>query len=516
MRRALSWLLLACALLAGGCASLPPPQGRTPSYAIQDTADTLLGRDVAPLVAAHPGQSGIAVLEDPYDAFAARVLMANAAERSLDAQYFIWHADAVGLLLWDAVWQAANRGVRVRLLLDDANTSGLDPLLAALDAHPNIELRLYNPFAYRGSRALGYATDFVRLNRRMHNKSYTVDNQVSVVGGRNIADEYFGAADGLAFADVDALAIGPAVQQVSTEFDLYWNSASAYAAAPFVGRPSPAAADALLRERFAEVQHSAQAMQYMARVREAPFIALAMRQRLDFDWTQAQVLYDDPAKTLDDRDQPHLQLLPVLLKRMGTPKRRLDIFSPYFVPGAEGTAALTELAQAGVQVRVLTNSLASSDERVVHAGYLKRRHDLLRAGVHLYELKPTAADTSLRVRGRFGPAKVSGLHAKAYAVDGQRFFIGSYNFDERSARLNTEMGLVLDSRVAAARQAELFDQVVPAIAYELRLAPDGQNLQWLERDPSGAVTVYDVDPHTTFWQRFQVGFLAGLPIDWLL
>ncbi|MBX3645022.1 MAG: phospholipase D family protein, partial [Rubrivivax sp.] len=196
--------------------------------------------------------------------------------------------------------------------------------------------------------------------------------------------------------------------------------------------------------------------------------------------------------------------------------RRLDIFSPYFVPGAEGTAALTELAQAGVQVRVLTNSLASSDERVVHAGYLKRRHDLLRAGVHLYELKPTAADTSLRVRGRFGPAKVSGLHAKAYAVDGQRFFIGSYNFDERSARLNTEMGLVLDSRVAAARQAELFDQVVPAIAYELRLAPDGQNLQWLERDPSGAVTVYDVDPHTTFWQRFQVGFLAGLPIDWLL
>lgn len=198
------------------------------------------------------------------------------------------------------------------------------------------------------------------------------------------------------------------------------------------------------------------------------------------------------------------------------PKRRLDIFSPYFVPGAEGTAALTELAQAGVQVRVLTNSLASSDERVVHAGYLKRRHDLLRAGVHLYELKPTAADTSLRVRGRFGPAKVSGLHAKTYAVDGARVFVGSFNFDQRSAHLNTEMGLVMDSPQAAQQLARVFETEVPEVAYEVRLGADGSSLQWVEQRDGGATVVHDVDPETSLWQRLKIGFLEGLPIDWLL
>ena len=200
--------------------------------------------------------------EDPHDAFAARVLLARAAERSLDVQYFIWHGDAVGTLLWEALWQAAERGVRVRLLVDDANNAGLDPMLAALDAHPNIELRLYNPFVNRGSRALGYLTDFSRLNRRMHNKSFTADNQVSVVGGRNIADEYFGAAEGLGFADLDVMAIGPVVQEVSREFDLYWNSPSAYPAAPFVG-PPPADPAAVLQPRFEAVPQDPRAALYL-------------------------------------------------------------------------------------------------------------------------------------------------------------------------------------------------------------------------------------------------------------
>ena len=513
MRRALSWLLLACALLAGGCASLPPPQGRTPSYAIQDTADTLLGRDVAPLVAAHPGQSGIAVLEDPYDAFAARVLMANAAERSLDAQYFIWHADAVGLLLWDAVWQAANRGVRVRLLLDDANTSGLDPLLAALDAHPNIELRLYNPFAYRGSRALGYATDFVRLNRRMHNKSYTVDNQVSVVGGRNIANGYFAADLAFGFADLDVVLIGPVVQQVSQQFDLYWNSASAYAAADFVGT---APADAAAHINLAATQSDPLAVAYLDVVSQSEILRQMLEQDVPMDWSFAQVLYDTPEKTLDRSQRTDVLLLPALVERMGRPTRTFDIISPYFVPGEDGTAMLAELARDGVKVRVLTNSLASSDERIVHAGYMKRRRDLLRAGVALYELKPTANRQETKVRGRFGPAKVAGLHAKTYAVDGERIFVGSFNFDPRSLHLNTELGVVIHNPRAAVELSEFFDQDVLQQAYELRLGPDGQALVWIERDALGQETRYDADPESHWANRAAVELLSHLPIDWLL
>jgi cardiolipin synthase C len=251
-------------------------------------------------------------------------------------------------------------------------------------------------------------------------------------------------------------------------------------------------------------------------VRQAPFVQELLEGRLQFDWATGQVLYDNPAKTLDASADSDLILLPVLMWRVGSPQQRLDIISPYFVPGAVGTEMLADMVRRGVQVRVLTNSLASSDERVVHAGYLKRRLDLLRAGVQLYELKPGAAKSSLRVRGRFGPAKVSGLHAKVYAVDGKRIFVGSFNFDQRSAHLNTEMGLVIDSPTAAKQLADAFENEAPDIAYAVRIAPDGANLQWVERTASGGTMVYDVDPETSAWQRIQVGFLAGLPIDWLL
>ncbi len=207
--------------------------------ALQDTDTTRLGRGVAPGLAAHPGKTGIYALSRGRDAFAARVLLAGAAERSLDVQYYIWHGDHTGYLLFEALWQAAERGVRVRLLLDDNNTSGLDATIAALDAHPNIEVRLYNPLVHRTARWTNYVTDFRRVNRRMHNKSLTVDNQVTVVGGRNIGDDYFAAGHGVAFADLDVIAVGPAVHEVSTAFDLYWSSASAYPAEKLLATGHP-------------------------------------------------------------------------------------------------------------------------------------------------------------------------------------------------------------------------------------------------------------------------------------
>jgi putative cardiolipin synthase len=514
--RLLRLLLLGAAVaLAAGCASLPPPAARSASGAFTDTAGTEIGQAVAPLLAAHPGLSGVHALPNAFDAFAARAALAGMAQRSIDAQYFIWRDDQVGMLLFQALWRAAERGVRVRLLLDDGGTSGIDATLALLDAHPHIELRLYNPFAYRGSRTLGYLSDFTRLNKRMHNKSFIADNQASVVGGRNIANEYFGAAGAIGFADLDVLVIGPVVQRVSAQFDLYWNSASAYPSAQLLA-PPPADAAQQLQQAFAQARADAVATDYLKAVATSPILVDLLEDRLDLDWTQARLLHDDPAKTLDRSARTDVLLFPALMESLGKPIRSFDIVSPYFVPGEDGTALLAELARSGVQVRVLTNSLASSDESVVHAGYMKRREDLLRAGVRLYELKPTANQQPMQVRGRFGAGKVAGLHAKTYAVDGERIFVGSFNFDQRSARLNTELGVVLDSRLGAAELAQLFDEDVPLLAYEVLLAPQGQGLVWVERSASGAQRRYDVDPQTDWTLRFKVGFLAGLPIDWLL
>jgi putative cardiolipin synthase len=510
-------VLMLCMLagLLGGCATtLPSLAGRTATTAVTDTAETRLGRALAAGVAAHPGETGIHPLLKPRDAFATRVMLARAAERSLDVQYYIWHGDPVGYLLFEALWQAAERGVRVRLLLDDNNTGGLDSTLAALDAHPNIELRLYNPFVQRDARMLGYLTDFARLNRRMHNKSFTADNQLTVVGGRNIGNEYFGVGDGVVFADLDVVAVGAVVAEVSKAFDLYWNSPSAYPAATLLGPGGPQAAADLVA-RFAATRADPQSVAYVDAVRATAVVRDVLDRKLAFEWATAQLVLDDPAKTLDTQARTDILLFPDLMQAMGRPQRTLDLVSPYLVPGDEGTAALVALAGRGVTVRILTNSLAASDVSAVHAGYAKRRLDLLRSGVQLYELKPTAAQAVPDDRAGVGKSSSSGLHAKTFAVDRSRIFVGSFNFDQRSARLNTEMGLVIDSPLLARGLAEAFDTTVPWTAYAVRLAPDGLSLQWIERTAAGE-TVHDTEPGTSLMLRMGVGVLSVLPIDWLL
>lgn len=513
-RRILGWAVFTLASLLTGCASLPAPQGRTETTALTDTSDTRLGRAVRPGVTANPGKTGIHAVPNPQDAFAARILLAGAAEKSIDAQYFLWHGDQVGNLLFEALWRAAGRGVRVRLLIDDINTAGLDPTLAALDAHPGIEVHLYNPFVQRSARGLNFLGDFTRLNHRMHNKSFTVDNQVSIVGGRNISNEYFGAGSGLGFADLDVIAVGPAVHDVSSAFDLYWNSASAYPAAGFVGTPGPEAA-AALEARFAATHADPVAVAYSDAVRAAPLVQQLLDRQLALEWTRAQLVYDDPAKTLDTTRRTDLLLFPALVRKIGQPEQNLDLVSPYFVPGTEGAAALAKVARSGVKVRLLTNSLAATDESAVHAGYAKHRLALLQAGVRIYELMPTAMKNTLEHTGRFGVSSSSALHAKTFALDQSRIFVGSFNFDLRSARLNTEMGLVIDSAALSQQLAAFFDGTVPKVAYEVRLTPDGQALQWVEWTPSGEVR-YDTDPGTSWFLRAKVNVLSVLPIDWLL
>jgi len=504
----------ALAALLAGCAGLPSLEGRVATTAFADTAETRLGRAAARDVAANPGKTGIHVLRTPHDAFAVRFLLAAAAEKSLDVQYYIWHADQVGDLLFESLWQAADRGVRVRLLLDDLNAGGLDHTIAALDAHPNLEVRLYNPVGRGGARLLNFVTDFARVNRRMHNKSFTADNQVSVVGGRNIGNEYFAAGGGVAFADLDVLALGPAVRDVSKEFDLYWNSPSAYPAASLVGAPAPGGAVGL-EARFAATRADPQSVAYRDAVLGTPLIRDLLDRQLALEWTSARVVHDDPAKTLDTTARTDVLLFPELVASIGRPEKTFDLVSPYFVPGEEGTATLAALARSGVKVRILTNSLASSDASIVHAGYAKHRQSLLQAGIRLYETRATTDGESPEEKAWVASSASAALHAKTFAVDGTHVFVGSFNFDPRSARLNTEMGLVIESGALARRMAAAFDDTVPRVAYEVRLAPDGRTLEWIERTAQGE-TRHDTEPGTSWLQRSRIEMLSIFPIDWLL
>jgi putative cardiolipin synthase len=517
----LVWRFLAVCLyfsLLTGCGSLPSLANRHPSTALDEPAAhaTTLGRALAPQLAEHPGQAGIYPLADAQAAFAARMHLARTAERTLDVQYYIWHGDITGTLLFDALRAAAERGVRVRLLLDDNNTEGLDDLLAALDAHPNIEVRLFNPFVRHQPRTLGYLTDFSRLNRRMHNKSFTADNRVTIVGGRNIGDEYFGVADGQQFADLDVAALGPVVSEVSSAFDRYWASDSAYPVARLLSPASPTRLRELAALASVSMHHPTNTARAKA-LRDSTFIHELLGQRLPLEWAPARLVTDDPAKGLG-KAAPEGLLANQLEDAIGQPEQYMSLVSPYFVPTADGVAAFGDLRRRGVKVRVLTNSLSATDVAIVHAGYAKRRRDLLAAGVTLYEMRrnplsPQPDRMRIDNIGRFGSSG-SSLHAKTFTVDRSRVFIGSFNFDPRSARLNTELGLVIDSPPLAQQIATAFREPIPANAYEARLDEHG-DLYWVEQRDGQELRYYS-EPETSFWQRAEVAFFSLLPIEGML
>jgi putative cardiolipin synthase len=498
---------------------LPALDGRTASTALINTADTQLGRYA---VKANPGdasKSGIYPLASPEESFAARALLARAAERSLDVQYYIWHGDTSGYLLFEECWNAAERGVRVRLLLDDNNTSGLDQTLAALDSHANIEVRLFNPFANRSMRLLGYLTDFGRLNRRMHNKSLTADSQVTIVGGRNVGDEYFALGEGMVFADLDVVAVGGAARDVSVAFDLYWNSESAYPAESIVGKAG-AAAITDLKAKFTATRSAPEAAHYLDALKRTRLIEALMLDQLTLEWAATHLVYDEPAKVLGDVPASDL-LFTRMQQVLGDAEREIDLISPYFVPGEEGTKALAAYPGRGIKLRVLTNSLAATDVGAVHAGYAKRREELLRGGVQIYELKPDPLQDATRekssakgVGGSGGSGgSAASLHAKTFAIDRRRAFVGSFNFDPRSYGLNTELGVVIESPRLADSISATLDRDLARSAYEVVLKDGG--LEWVERTDQGEVR-YDKEPKTGFWKRFGVGFMSILPIEWLL
>ncbi len=508
-------MMAVCAALAGllpGCA-LPPLEGRSESTALSaaEGAATRLGQALAPQVAAHPGQSGILSLSEALDAFAARVLLVHAAERTLDVQYYIWRDDITGTLLLDALRQAAERGVRVRLLLDDNGVSGLDATLLELDRHPRIEVRLFNPFVVRRPKAIGFLHDFGRLNRRMHNKALIADNQAAIMGGRNVGDEYFGATDDILFADLDVLAMGQVVPELSADFDRYWASASAYPIDRIVTAGAPP--EESLAQRAVRTAQDPRAQQFLRALRESRFIPELLGGTRQTEWAPVEMVSDDPAKGLGDvRGEGLLahQMQRILAR---PPQVSLDLVSPYFVPTAGGAQVFAGLAGQGVRVRILTNALEATDVSAVHSGYARYREELLRAGVQLYEMK-RGTGMPMQQAGLLGSSG-SSLHAKTFVVDGRRVFVGSMNFDPRSIRLNTELGFIIDSPALAQALEQAFERDLPTRVYGVRLGEDGR-LAWVERRENGPDVVHRREPGITLGRRLWLGLLSVLPIEWML
>ncbi len=508
-------LLISLTSLLAACATLPENTNRQASFALVDTADTHLGRGVAEFESQHPGQSGFLLLGNGLDAFVARAESIKTAERSLDVQYYLYHDDLVGKLFSALLWQAAERGVRVRLLVDDMDLENRDQNVLMFDQHPNIEIRIFNPFSRKVGRLPQYVSRFGSVTRRMHNKSFTADNVVTIVGGRNIGDEYFDADPALTFADLDVMTGGRVAGQVSASFDKYWNSDLAYPANTLIKSELTEAEKQALRDKALSVLQSEDAQIYMQALKQSDLARDIRNSNVKYIVGQATVVADDPEKIVAERDARDFQLSSQLAPYFDQLEQDLIIVSPYFVPGKLGVEFFKSLVDRGVRVRILTNSLASNDVGLVHVGYSKYRKALLRHGIELYELNNYQDLGKPRDKTRLGSSSQASLHAKTFVLDQKRVFIGSLNLDPRSFYENTEIGVVIDSAPMAELMASSFDETLEQKSFRLTLVedPDGvDGLLWQGYEGDQAVT-YDKDPYTSFWQRFWLGLFRLLPIE---
>lgn len=509
----ISYLFLLCSLLIGlsACSSLPPNIGRTPSFALENTASTRLGQLVAQRARQHPGLSGFSLVPIGRQAFRDRIAMTALAEKTLDVQYYIWENDKTGRILAERLAQAADRGVRVRILLDDNTLQGRDTSIATLDAHPHISIRLFNPFRNRRFHLIDFVTDFGRVNHRMHNKSMTVDGSISILGGRNIGDDYFEVDEESNFRDLDILAAGPVVSEIDRSFDKLWNDPHAYPISTLTQR----------RYTQADLQALRQGMRKT--IAEAPYphpldanierlekrLGAALDQLI---WARGMTIANNAKTLMEPQLGQRGELLEALRNKLAQLDQELLIESAYFVGTNADVAAAKRLVDRGIRVRVLTNSLASNDVLAAHAGYEKWRDDLLAAGVEIYELRPDAKGKLLdKVLAR-GESK-SSLHTKAFAFDRDSIFVGSFNLDPRSANINTEIGLYVESPELAQQLVRFMNKgIQPATAWQV--ASDGQGrIVWVETQPDGSRFYHYKEPMSSIWQRSAADFIKVLPVE---
>ena len=493
-----------------------------PSEALPPTFDTPSSRYIRSELDNHPGLSGFRLLTNNTNALMSRIVLADHAVHSIDMQYYIFENDATGRLVAQRLVAAADRGVRVRMLLDDIHVSDDSGLFELLDAHPNIEVRVFNPFPTRNTPAILKAMQFLmewrRLNRRMHNKSFIVDNTAAVIGGRNIGDAYFDAArEDSNFSDLDLISIGPVVAEASKSFDNYWNSDAAYPISAFSKkRPS----EQELAHAKQELAHDARAFaqsDYAADLFETLPNGATADRRGGWYWGSATLVADEPAKIEMEKDDKALRMGPKVKELIDEAKEQLLLISPYFIPGKSGVKYITGIAGRGVETKVLTNSLAATDEPAAYAGYSKYRAALLKGNVQMYELRPAPGEKKPSVRGTSSGVS---LHAKAVVVDSREVFVGSMNMDQRSKLLNTEMGLIVDCPELAKAVKQFFDKVIdPESSFHVELKPEehsrGLQTIWSWTD-HGKTETSDTDPGVSKGRRLEVTLLGLLPIEGLL
>jgi phosphatidylserine/phosphatidylglycerophosphate/cardiolipin synthase-like enzyme len=561
-----AWLACLAAVLLAACASLPEHVERPVTTALPNAESaTSLGR-LAQSNAPSTDVSGFRLIPSGEEAYATLLTLADRAERTLDLQYFIIESDNSVRELMRHVRAAADRGVRVRVLVDDLHSDGRDLAFLKFSSHKNIDVRLFNPFPggrmSNVTRYLSGAAEFRRVNRRMHNKAFIADDALAVTGGRNLGAEYFTQNQTTNFVDLDVLAAGPAVRQLSRAFDAYWNSEFAYPVQALAPEPStahppeqkdgnypppvavphrpagppqhidvptrpvdmgsgsskPASNENItdLEQRRNRTDLASPAPEQPLPLKPAPrdwFLADQIaRGRLRLEWAPAQVIVDRPAKVSGDEVEPGGErLAQTLLHLIDEARREVVLISPYFVPGKRGVEVAKRLQDRGVRLRVLTNSLAATDAPIVHVGYAKYRGALIDDGVELYELRPTLGDRPKMI-GTFRSSQAS-LHVKSVVVDRSTLFVGSMNIDPRSIGLNTETGLIIRSPVLSQAVAKLFDDSVRDSAY--RLTKEGGSLRWTtHRD--GKEVVVDHEPEVGLGRRTWIQMLAPLTPEELL
>jgi putative cardiolipin synthase len=500
--RELAALPLLLIVLVTGCASLPTDYPRTESVALEDYQSTSIGKRWAEREAEHPGKSAFAMLRYGRDAFSIRIAMIDQAQKTLDLQVYIWQADETGRIVAERLIRAADRGVRVRLLVDDMGLGGTDEGVASMDAHPNIEIRIFNPFANRTFSSLDFLVDLDRVNHRMHNKIIVTDNSFAIVGGRNIGDHYFSVDPDTNFRDLDIMAVGPVVRDISRVFDHFWQGDWAVPINALVDRPYTAVD---LKEGRARLQKAIEEGDYPYSVDDdvREFLVRAAGRTV---WAPGKVIWDDPVSI--EQGEEVSDLIVALRRKTDTLQKSLTIESAYFMVGDRGVKNVEKLVERGVKVRILTNSLASNDVLAAHAGHANYRKQLLEAGAELYELRTDSAIIKKTWKGK----SQAGLHTKAMVFDDESLFIGSFNLDPRSANINTEAGLYVESPELAERLLAYLDEGVrPENSYQLVLNEYG-SLEWVTQI-DGVEVRYDKDPLSTFGQRFMSGFIGILPVE---
>jgi putative cardiolipin synthase len=507
--------LASLGLFAGGCAQAPLDYPRKASFALADPHQTMLGRKIRFQEIIHPSQSGYSLLYSGYDAFVGKAVFINAAEKTVDAQYFIFADDLIGNMILQRMFAAADRGVRVRLLVDDWNLAGKDRRMAAIAAHPNIEVRLFNPIgnfrSWSIARPLEYFFGPVRIKRRMHNKGLIIDNTVAFVGGRDIADEYFTARDDFNYRDMDLMAFGPIARQVSAAFDQYWNDRLAIPIEAFVSGKRTASDLDQIRRNIEENRNTRQQLRYLNRLRESKLLQQVEANDLSLIWAKGQYICDPPAKIASHDVDDSLVASKVNTLIESSDHESL-IISPYVVPGKAGIERFSRMKDRGLTVRILTNSLATSDYISAYGGYEWYRKDMLREGVELFEIKPDP------LRPGRDPAVFfeAPLHTKCFVADRQRLFIGSLNFDLRSARLDTQDGIILQSDELSAQAAAVFDKSISwRYSYRVALDPKTGRVVWLETKDGQTICLYR-EPKTGAVRRFEAWLLSfSIPEGWL-